>query len=67
VFHQRGVDFDGHHARGTAQELLRQRPAAGTDFDHQVFTRRANSLRDTLQNARVGEEVLTEFLRQVGR
>src|ERR1019366_4435838 len=64
VIHQGGVDLDRHHAGGAAQELLGERAAAGSDFDYQVFARGANGDGNTLQDVRVGEEVLAEFWRQ---
>jgi hypothetical protein len=67
VFDQLGVDFDGDDAGGAPQQLFRQRTAARTDFNHQVFARGTNGYGNTLQNTRVCEEVLTEFLRQDGR
>ena len=64
VIHQGGVDFDSHYAGGAAQELFGESAAAGSDFDRQVFARGAHGDGNTLQDARVAEEVLPEFWRQ---
>jgi len=64
VFHQGGVDFDGHDARRPAQQFLRERAATGSDFDRQVFAGGADGGGNALQNAGVCQEVLPELLRQ---
>src|SRR5690606_34474175 len=56
------VEFDGDHAAGALQQLLRQRAAAGADFDHRVLGRRAEGVGDAAEQARVGQEVLAEAL-----
>ena len=67
MLHQVGVDFDGNHAGGAAQQLFRQRAAAGTDFDHQVFACGTDGNGNPLQDGAVGQKVLPELLRQGGR
>jgi hypothetical protein len=63
----RGVEFDGDDAAGALQQLLGERALAGADFDDEIVTLWANRARNAIEYGAVGEKMLPEFLRHVGR